>query len=526
MEKSPFVRNKQRVEKDALQKMFLLTEPAFKSIKEHFDSEQFLSNLDKDLKKVLYKNLPSYKKWLIYKDLIIKYAALKKFLSESKAYKDDESTRKLHKLEKRILNLEALKTEQEQNVISNGLKPKDKEKSSVQNEPFEQPNILNSTALHDEITNHDEEFFETSPNESNQYENGSQNELEHVENVSPEKEQKRIEHMDEDTGQILEYGPPKVVFHNEEERLQKQVEDDWISEKTPYTRIHELPRKVRENQFSHLPKITWSINNLVEREIGGELFRDVESVTINPMMAVIAKDGSVKVQMKDGWFNFPTVLQDDYRRLRDYLVEIHRKINDATEEYDKENPAKKIQGARYKFRDHTEGKKMLSYKDLIVTVPDEIVDDVKEWIEIAKLTPKKLKKKIDERKRKLILDANRSSVHFNDPMNRSSLMTGQSLLAERNTALNKPVVHSTPQRSSSARASLFNTTKQNRSLNETFARPLEESMEIDIPFDMRSPGKKRKMHQLTLDGSMRIVKHPHREVQREGEGAQRRWEKI
>lgn len=196
------------------------------------------------------------------------------------------------------------------------------------------------------------------------------------------------------------------------------------------------------------------------------------------------------------------------------------------EKYDKENPAKKIT-PHYQFREHTKGTKLLKYKTLVITVPDEIVDNVKEWITRAKLSPQKLKKKIDGIRGKLLEEKNRRmSVSFNDPLNRSSLMRTQSLLSARNTSLKRPSkVHSTPQHSSAVKKSLFNVTKQNRTINdETLATPLDESMDVDIPFDLRFPAEKRKLHQLTIDKSMRIVKYPHRE--QEGKGIQRKWEKI
>lgn len=81
---SPVIRNKQRNERDALQKMYLLTEPAFKKIKESIDGEKVLSNFEKIIKSVLYdKKLAPYRKWMKYKDLIIRYATFKKFLEEA-----------------------------------------------------------------------------------------------------------------------------------------------------------------------------------------------------------------------------------------------------------------------------------------------------------------------------------------------------------------------------------------------------------------------------------------------------------
>lgn len=81
----PYYGSMDQNQKNALRKMYLLTEPAFKRIKEKIDGEKYLSDLDKQLKTILYdKNIPPYKKWLKYKDMLIKFANLKKFLKDSK----------------------------------------------------------------------------------------------------------------------------------------------------------------------------------------------------------------------------------------------------------------------------------------------------------------------------------------------------------------------------------------------------------------------------------------------------------
>lgn len=111
LSKSPLIRNKQRNEHEALQKMYLLTEPAFKKVKESLDGEKVLTEFEKSIKSVLYnKKMAPYLKWLKYKDLVIRFATFKKFLEESKLAKDDESTQKLLRLEKRINELENSKT--------------------------------------------------------------------------------------------------------------------------------------------------------------------------------------------------------------------------------------------------------------------------------------------------------------------------------------------------------------------------------------------------------------------------------
>lgn len=107
---SPLAQNKTRVENHALQKMFLMTEPAFKNIKQEIDNEKYLNEMDKQLKTILFnKRIPPYKKWLIYKDLLVRHGNFKQFLKESKEYNDQESHRKFAQLEKRINELEQLR---------------------------------------------------------------------------------------------------------------------------------------------------------------------------------------------------------------------------------------------------------------------------------------------------------------------------------------------------------------------------------------------------------------------------------
>lgn len=89
--------NVQRLAKlNTLQKMYLLTEPAFKKVKQEIDNEKYLSSLDKELKNVLYnQKLPNYKKWLKYKQILAQYFNFRKFLEESKSYEDEINTKKI-----------------------------------------------------------------------------------------------------------------------------------------------------------------------------------------------------------------------------------------------------------------------------------------------------------------------------------------------------------------------------------------------------------------------------------------------
>lgn len=94
-------------EKNKLQRMYLLNEPAFKKYKEELDSERYLTSLDRELKKILGEKTPSYKKWLKYKDALIRYTDFKRMLTESKANEDVENVRKLSALENNIKKLQS-----------------------------------------------------------------------------------------------------------------------------------------------------------------------------------------------------------------------------------------------------------------------------------------------------------------------------------------------------------------------------------------------------------------------------------
>lgn len=152
LNKLPTVRNKLKVQNDALQKIFLLNEPTFNKVKEELDNEKYLSELDKQLKLVLNdKRLLPYKKWLKYKDLLIRFANFKSFLNESKSQQDSESVNRLQKIERKIAELEKKRVMMDKSTDISS------KSDSLQNQDLDIS----------EIYHNDEELYENSPNESN-----------------------------------------------------------------------------------------------------------------------------------------------------------------------------------------------------------------------------------------------------------------------------------------------------------------------------------------------------------------------
>lgn len=493
----------EKTAKDVLQKMYLLSEPAFKRIKEEKDAEKYLNVLDKELRATLYsKTLPSYKKWLKYKNLLIKYANFKKFLADSKANEDHESVKKFTKLEQRMKQLEL----QESKKNSSLPRAKYLESSPIvlnvnNSNPSEKNDSTNSI---EETTFEDQTVEQPNFSQSNV---GS--ELSNISHHSPTGRSSILYAESDDD--LVEYEPIEFNFLNESDENQKKIDDHLISQKTIREQLDDLPPNIRHaflTKDGEYPEAKFQISNFVTDEYGKN---SIISEQINPLDAKII-DNLVKVKTrKFGWIDFPQVMKDDYFRLRRYLVEFQTDIqnklllskrdSEKTENFS--NP-RQISTRRYTIIDFDDSSKIVQIGSVKFRVSNELLDGVIEGIVEGKYTPGQMKIIVSQAEKLLKEEKSKQkSSSFNDPMQRSSLIPASQLLSSRKKTVNKedssirprsiPSHHSTP--SSSRQSQIDNQLKRGK-----------------------------KLFQSTLEDSFKHVKKTPNVQQ--GKGSCRKWEKI
>lgn len=309
---TPSFLHKKQIEKDTLQRMYLLTDPAYRKIKETIDGETHLSNLDKQLKSILYnKKLPPYKKWLQYHNLLVNVNIFKRMLEESKRAEDTESMDKLSKLEQRIRELEENKPEMNNDSI----------------------NIMESTRIEPPI--YTEQLFENETADSSEHYSANNSSIhDDLQNVSVERSTESIVAVDEHGDEIV-WEPPKFVFQSQEDEMQKLLDDKLISDLTVYDKIQTLSNNIRTRIFptGEPPPHTMMVNVIGDHD-RSDSKHELNQITVDPRFLILAADKNFfKLKtVKKGWIHL-LMLADDYKRVRNYLVQTHQKIADAVNEY-------------------------------------------------------------------------------------------------------------------------------------------------------------------------------------------------
>lgn len=510
---SPLAQNKTRVENHALQKMFLMTEPAFKNIKQEIDNEKYLNEMDKQLKTILFnKRIPPYKKWLIYKDLLVRHGNFKQFLKESKEYNDQESHRKFAQLEKRINELEQLREQKSK-------KKMDSSQSSESEKTLDQSIVPWNDIISPEYMKQTEYTYgDIDDSFSSAIAPISDHSLT---DTSTEEQSSVIEAVDE-TGDTHYYHPIKFNFVNDNDRREKEHDDDLISEQTPRDRLDNLPLKVQPKFLvnSVIPQHKLRMKYFYTDKIGGEKVNRVDAISVNPADIKFTKNNTIKVKSTlHGWEDYPHVAEQDFHKLRFNVIDMHREINKAIEQYNQNNPAKTINVKKYTYKPYNENEQELRYKESSYVIPNAILDDVIAWIESGEFTPTEIKEKIELKKSNYIRQEQKkqSSVSYNDPLNRSSLTTPlpstAKMLSARNSSLRVP----TPRRS------VVRSAIQPRAILQNSPKTPQPRRKTPKP-RQKTPTSTPKGQQPSLKSSFSVVKDPYK--QQDGKGIKRKWEKI
>lgn len=492
LNKSPYARSKQKAQDTALHKMYLLSEPAFKHVKDEIDNQKYLNDLDKELKKVLYnKHLPKYKKWLRYKHLLDQFTNFKRFIHESKVHKDVENLRKFQEmLDKRV-----------EGIIQSQSDKKQLNSTALTLDDFDESSILENESI---IPQEGEQYFENVP----------ENEMFNVSPVEDEDSFESAQTNDninetielsgsdtsqiigtDDSGETIAYQPVKFNINSREERDQKLIDDNLISNKTIHERLNTLPNDI-ERRLA-FPKTFINTRFFYSDSMGADKSYHVGSENINPLDVKILKDNQIKWKSrKEGWVTLDYVMTEDFMKIRNMLIEMHRDVNNEIELFNQTHKANPIEVKMYSYKPYGEDLQLFEYKNNIYQIPNVILDEFIDLVKSGKYSPDDLRMKASRLIKQNKQLQNRSNITF-DPLNRTSLALPSSSekLAARNTSIIS--TPATKRRRVNESSPILNSTKIPRSNKTLLQKTLKHNFAVvKNPFDQQGKGLKRKWQRI------------------------------
>lgn len=409
---SPLIKNKQRTEKDALQRMFLLTEPAFKRAKESIDGEKYLSELDKGMRLVLNdRKLAPHKRYLKYLDLVVRRDTLKKFLNESKVANDEDSMKEFKRLEQRIRDLEMARAPDlnAENSKLSGESEREMDKSAK---------IFESTPVKHQFID-EESVFQNSAAEHDGLVDSSM-ERTSFDKTRDSVKDTSVEIYDPDTKEYFTYEPLKYEYAGRGEKLERKLEDKILREKTVYDRIEALPIRLREqfmNGREHRKDSVFIRAGIPDSK--GKHYV-LEGIELDPKYITI-KGNSVTEKSPEGVRTIDYVMSEDLRTLRNRLLPLHKDIIMADDEHKKETSSEtsdELGKKWYSFTDYDDDSKMLKFRDETFHVPNAVLDEVAKMVDKNKmLTAEAMARKIIKIKRKQLNAQSETGITLNDPTN-------------------------------------------------------------------------------------------------------------
>lgn len=430
--------NKQNV----LRKMYLLTEPAFQNVKKEIDNEKYLTLLDNELKQILNnKNLPAYKKWLEYRDVLIQYLNYREFLKESEEHGDKLCTEKLLNLEKYTKDLEAqMKTNANNKNVSIGTMTVDNEYAPIitmdETNISDDSSILkaitpeykstpkdktigNDTISEKIVTNKEKKRKSTTPVDQTQPststspqsrrklafagEKGLQNEsiIPIEDSIFEDANSFTAPAGREDifgrSAEKLSFEPMEVSFAASEKpnsnqldissELLKKFDDEYISRHTIRHRLDAAPPTVRAK---------FLINNEYPIRFYSVYYYDKETdetkhKQINGLDISIENGNVIKYYTKSGVSRIKHVKEDSLNTIRIFLIDFHRKIDEEIENYHEQN-GNYISTKPYSILNGANATSIIRYKtNSVITVPSEILDDVIQLMNETEMTEQEFK---------------------------------------------------------------------------------------------------------------------------------------
>lgn len=476
--------------REKLRRMFLLTEPAFKKVKQELDNEKYLSVLEKEMKKIMMnRQLPMYKKWLQYNNAFIRFADFKKLLAESRHHKDMVGVRQISKLEKQLKAIQ----------------------EHVDNEK--------------KITQRIEEFRKKRHEQfENQIENENDKSLSIIEPISNEKndddDEKSVKSLEKDTSDRIftnSFDNTEQIYEtpNASDEIFREFDNEKLEGKTIYDRFVKLSTNIARKVWRDA-KPQSAIFNITYRDKKG----DEHVASVDAIRTRMIDDGNVILtEDADGKRNYYyDIEEDDLSKLRNYLLTEHRKIDKEIEKDLEENPPKQIPIRRYKVKDKDENTAWISFRNQAVSVPKAILSETLKYINDNHLKKSDLevKKHIESMKKNYSFDENRRHANRTlfDPNKTSTIVN----VDDGNQTLLKPMINMKAKVSSTPKVR-----KSTKTLKTIATSDAGASTSADT-----SLLKRKSLKQSTMKNFAKVMKSPPKQQQQQsGKGMKIiKWKKI
>lgn len=411
--------------------MYLLNEPAFERIKYEIDNEKYLTTLDRDLKKLLYNSkIPAYKKWLQYREILAQYFNFQHFLKESQTEGDEASTKKLLKMEEQIKSLEKqLKTQEVQTVINSPppavqlveetdigeeqdsssigiLGKKLSEKKTTPKERIDLNESIHTTKAkkRKSTTPHDENVPSTSAqtpqsrrmldfgatqrhlNESFLPLDDSQIGDISMHTAAAGQEEVFGDESTESNGyepmemsiptSEIPHAQPEIELDDSGEN-HRLFDNELINNNTLRQRLDGAPDAVRRRFYvkDAYPKIKFNVIFYDEDS------KDDREIAIDALDATIVDNDVLRIyNTNSGYIRIHNVRPDSLDKVRRFLIQYHTTLNEAIQNYN-QSRGNYIGNKPYNVINKDDQTKIIRYKGTVISVPNELVDDVISFID-------------------------------------------------------------------------------------------------------------------------------------------------
>lgn len=372
-----------------LQKMYLLTEPAFRRYKQEVDEEKYLSSLDREMKKVLRQKTHNYKKWIMYSNLLRRYFDFKKFMDETKQQNDTLAATNFMKLAEKSKQLAAeranvrVSTPQKQHsIVDLTTGPPSVLKKSL-TPPLNSstpkaltPALPNITPLSESNLNSvRKQLFSDLPQPA-------------VEDVL--ETSSILNDSDEISGNfMLNAENSSLLGSDTSDTRQKHFEDIVLTKETLRRRLEALPPLVKQKFLTNniFPVSSFKIE-YVDPVTEEEVSHKINSLDV----VILGPNKFKKLSQNGGYRTYEVPNETALHALRAYLVGMHDQIDQALEGY-QQLPANEVNIRPYSVVEHKtdKDKSVVRYKRKFVSVPKVLLPEIFDYLNEVDLTPEEFK---------------------------------------------------------------------------------------------------------------------------------------
>lgn len=341
-----------KVNKDALQKMYLLTEPAFKTVKEHLENDKHLSELDKDMKSILYdRKSPNRTKLLRYLQALTRYTGFKRHLNENKINNEKTQENEVEKLMKSVEHSQIPKKFQSKEIQT------DKE--------LKTPKKVQSREIQTDKEKSKSNIIDDSLNEMNT-------------SIVPLQNEEIIE-----TSNNL--NESEVIDQNKDDSIiQQQIDDHILAKSTIREKLDKNPAVSRIFLLQNGDYLNRTPIIQLEPESSDDDEEDEKLIKTVSLIDSKIKNGRLITKTKEGTIDVPLEkIRSGLTTLRSNMLHYNDKIDEHMEEMEKQDPQSSQHIKTYHVVENAfnPNETIVKYKDQTISVPNEIFAQMKKKME-------------------------------------------------------------------------------------------------------------------------------------------------